>query len=61
MFRIDDTSPAGLFQLLDLIMNRSLGADSSRIKGGTARGFVPGGTALAFLAPGPYNFGTTWW
>jgi hypothetical protein len=35
--------------------------DSSQIKGGTAYGFAPIGTTLAFLAPRPYNFRTTWW
>jgi hypothetical protein len=35
--------------------------DSSQIKGGTAHGFAPSGTALAFLLPGLYNFRTTWW
>jgi hypothetical protein len=35
--------------------------DSGQIKGGTAHGFAPGGTALAFLVPGPYNFRTTRW
>jgi hypothetical protein len=28
---------------------------------GTAHGFAPSGTALAFQLPGPYNFRATWW
>jgi hypothetical protein len=40
---------------------KKLVIDSSQIKGGTAHGFAPSGTALAFLVPRPYNFRTTWW